>query len=128
SELRADIIYQLGALEGVARSVGATLRHIKPHGALYNTVAHDRRHGDAVIGAILDAAPSLTILGPAGSSFLRHARDAGLNVRTEAFADRAYTPAGSLVPRSEPGAVLHRPKEIAERMVRLVETGTIESI
>ncbi|MFC7406633.1 LamB/YcsF family protein [Georgenia alba] len=128
AELRGDVIYQIGALQGLARSVGATVRYVKPHGALYNTIAHDEKHAPAVISAIQDVDPSLAVLGLAGSPFVDKAREAGLTVYAEAFADRAYTPGGELVSRREPGAVLHDPQVVADRMVRLVETGTLEAI
>ncbi|GAA4424788.1 5-oxoprolinase subunit PxpA [Georgenia halophila] len=128
AELRADVIYQVGALQGLARSVGATVHYVKAHGALYNTIAHDELHASAVLAAVKDVDPSLVVLGLAGSPLLDKAREAGLAVCAEAFADRAYTSGGELVSRREPGAVLHDPDVVAERMVRLVESGTIEAI
>ncbi|RYY99629.1 MAG: LamB/YcsF family protein, partial [Comamonadaceae bacterium] len=96
--------------------------------ALYNTIAHDRRQADAVIDAILAVDPGLTLLVLAGAPLQQWAADRGLRVVAEAFADRAYNDDGSLVARREPGAVLHDAEAVAERMVRLVRTGEIESI
>lgn len=127
-ELTADVIYQIGALQALATAAGTHVRYVKPHGALYNTIAHDPRQGLAVIEAIRAVDPGLILVGLAGSSLLELARNEGLQCIAEAFADRAYTPQGTLVSRREPGAVLHDPKIVAQRMLRLVEDGTIEAI
>lgn len=127
-ELTADVIYQIGALQGLARAAGTSVRYVKPHGALYNTIAHDRRQALAVIAAIRAIDPTLILVALAGSTLIQWARDEGLQCVAEAFADRAYTPQGTLVSRREPGAVLHDPKLVAQRMLRLVEDGTIEAI
>jgi UPF0271 protein len=127
-ELTADVIYQIGALQGLAKAAGTSVRYVKPHGALYNTIAHDRRQALAVIEAIRTIDPNLILVALAGSSLIELARNEGLQCVAEAFADRAYTPQGTLVSRREPGAVLHDPKLVAQRMLRLVEDGTIEAI
>lgn len=127
-ELTGDVVYQIGALQAIARSVGARVGYVKPHGALYTTIAHHERHARAVITAVLRVDPSLPLVGLAGSPLLAAARAAGLTVVAEAFADRAYTPAGTLVPRSEPGAVLHDPREVADRVVRWAATGTVTAV
>ncbi|MDQ0126613.1 UPF0271 protein [Pseudomonas lini] len=127
-ELTADVIYQIGALQGLAKAAGTCVRYVKPHGALYNTIAHDRRQALAVIEAIRAIDSNLILVALAGSSLIELARNEGLQCIAEAFADRAYTPQGTLVSRREPGAVLHDPKLVAQRMLRLVEDGTIEAI
>ena len=127
-ELTADVIYQIGALQGLAKAAGTCVRYVKPHGALYNTIAHDRRQALAVIEAIRAIDANLILVALAGSSLIELARNEGLQCIAEAFADRAYTPQGTLVSRREPGAVLHDPKLVAQRMLRLVEDGTIEAI
>lgn len=127
-ELTADVIYQIGALQGLARAAGTSVRYVKPHGALYNTIAHDRRQALAVIAAIRAIDPGLILVALAGSELVELARNEGLQCVAEAFADRAYTPQGTLVSRNEPGAVLHDPKVVAQRMLRLVEDGTLEAI
>lgn len=127
-ELTADVIYQIGALQALAHAAGTTVRYVKPHGALYNTIAHDKRQGLAVIEAIRAVDPSLVLVALAGSPLIALARSEGLTCIAEAFADRAYTPQGTLVSRREPGAVLHDAKLVAQRMLRLVETGTVEAI
>lgn len=127
-ELTADVIYQIGALQGLAQAAGTCVSYVKPHGALYNTIAHDRRQALAVIAAIRAVDPGLVLVALAGSSLIELAREEGLTCVAEAFADRAYTPEGTLVSRREPGAVLHDPQLIAQRMLRLVEEGTLEAI
>jgi UPF0271 protein len=127
-ELVADVIYQIGALQGLCAAAGTRVRYVKPHGALYNTIAHDRRQADDVITAMLAVDKDLILMGLAGSPILGWARERGLRVAAEAFADRAYTDEGVLVSRREPGAVLHDPKQVAQRMLQLVRTGEIQSI
>ena len=127
-DLAAETIYQIGALRALAASVGTTVRYVKPHGALYNRIVHDERQASAVVDAIIDLDPDLVLLGPPGSVVLAVAEAAGLSTATEAFADRAYTPEGRLVPRAEPGAVLHDPALIAERILGLVRTGRITAV
>lgn len=127
-ELVADVIYQIGALQGLARAAGTQVRYVKPHGALYNTIAHDERQGGDVITALLEVDPGLTLLALAGSALIDRARARGLTVVAEAFADRAYNDDGTLVSRRLPGAVLHDADEVAERMLRWVESGTLTSI
>lgn len=127
-ELTADVIYQIGALQGLAAAVGTRVRYVKPHGALYNTIAGDARQADAVIAGMLAVDPSLVMMGLAGAPVLDRARAAGLAVVAEAFADRAYTPEGALVSRGVAGAVLHDPEVVAARVLRLATTGVIEAV
>lgn len=127
-ELIGDVIYQIGALQGLAKAADTRVTYVKPHGALYNTIAVDKRQGKDVIDAILAIDPSLVLMALAGSPLVAQARAAGLTVVTEAFADRAYTPDGNLVSRREKGSVLHDPDLIAARMVRMVKEGVVEAI
>ncbi|MCO6361267.1 LamB/YcsF family protein [Paracoccus sp. 08] len=126
-DLTADVIYQIGALQGLARAAGTRVTYVKPHGALYNTIADDVRQADAVIAGIRAVDPSLVLMGLAGAPVLDRARAAGLTVVAEAFADRAYTAGGALVSRRQPGAVLHDPDLIAARMLRLATDGVLEA-
>lgn len=128
AELTADVIYQIGALQGIARAAGTRVTYVKPHGALYNTIANDARQADAVIAAIKDIDPSLVLMALAGAPILRRASDAGLATVAEAFGDRAYTHDGQLVSRREKGAVLHDADAVAARMLRLAAEGVIEAI
>ncbi|KQS61220.1 hypothetical protein ASG39_16770 [Rhizobium sp. Leaf371] len=127
-ELIADVIYQIGALKGIAAAAGTTVRYVKPHGALYNRIANDAKQGQAVIDGIKAVDASLVLMGLAGTPILDLAKRAGLAVVAEAFADRAYTPEGQLVSRREAGAVLHDPETIAQRMVQLARDGTLTAI
>lgn len=102
-ELIADVIYQIGALKGVAAAAGTTVRYVKPHGALYNRIANDAKQGQAVIDGIKAIDSSLVLMGLANAPILDLARKSGLAVVAEAFADRAYTPQGQLVSRREIG-------------------------
>lgn len=122
-----QLVYQIGALQAMAAAAGGRVRYVKPHGALYNTIVHDARQARDVATAIREVDDSLVLLGLPGSEALRAAEAAGLPTATEAFADRGYTPAGTLVARSEPGAVLHDPHVVAARIVELVEHGRIRA-
>ena len=128
ADLTADVVYQIGALSGLAAAAGSKVRYVKPHGALYNRIAVDAVQGAAVIAALKAVDPTLVLMGLAGAPILDQARAAGLAVVAEAYADRAYTPAGHLVPRREVGAVLHDASLIAARMVRLATEGVVEAI
>lgn len=128
ADLTADVIYQIGALQGLAAAAGTRVRYVKPHGALYNRIAVDAKQGAAVIDAIKAIDPTLVLLGLANAPILEQARRAGLEAVAEAFADRAYTPAGQLVSRRETGAVLHDVDLITRRMLRLAAEGVIEAI
>ena len=118
-ELTQDVVYQLGALGAFAGVAGSQVRYVKPHGALYNAIGTHEEQAAAVVQAVVDVDASLAVLGLPGSAWLRLAEQAGLRVVHEAFADRAYTPDGALVPRRLPGAVLHDADEIARRCVAM---------
>ncbi|GAA1977843.1 5-oxoprolinase subunit PxpA [Terrabacter lapilli] len=126
--LAAEVVYQLGALAGVARAAGTRVAYVKPHGALYNAVVHHEAQAKAVVEAVLAYDDQLPVLGLPGSLLLEAAEAAGLPVVAEAFADRAYTREGRLVPRSEPGAVIHDADSVAARVVRIVTEGKVTSV
>ncbi|AFL51095.1 UPF0271 protein [Sinorhizobium fredii] len=128
AELTADVIYQIGALKGVAAAAGVTVGYVKPHGALYNRIARDPKQGQAVIDGIKAIDPDLVLMGLAGAPVHEVARKSGLKTVAEAFADRAYAPDGQLVSRREPGAVLHDTDVIARRMLQLAHEGSLEAI
>ncbi|QMU77518.1 LamB/YcsF family protein [Streptacidiphilus sp. PB12-B1b] len=129
AELADEIAYQLGALDLFARAAGGRVAYLKPHGALYNRVVSDEQQAGAVVDALLAYARadgrSLPVLGLPGSALLRAAAAAGLPVVGEAFADRGYTPVGTLVPRTEPGAVLHEPQTVVDRAVGMARDGAV---
>ncbi|HZB20005.1 MAG TPA: 5-oxoprolinase subunit PxpA [Blastococcus sp.] len=126
--LTADVIYQIGALEAFARVAGSRVRYVKPHGALYNAIVHHEEQAAAVVRAVVNYDRTLPVLGLPGSAWLRLAGEAGLTVVHEAFADRAYTPEGTLVSRRLPGAVLHDPVEIARRCVAMAAGQPVQDV
>ena len=127
-DLFGAVLYQLGALDGVAHAVGASVDYVKLHGALYDRTVRDAEQASAVIAAIQAYDPGLPVLGLPGSALLEIARDAGLPVVAEAFPDRAYFPDGTLVPRTQEGAVLLDAGQVAERAVRLATKGEVEAV
>ncbi len=127
-DLAADVIYQIGALQALARSEGTVVSYVKPHGALYNTIVTDAAQARAVAEAVHAVEPGLPVLGLAGSVFFTEAEQLGLRAVAEAFADRAYRPDATLVPRTQPGAVLHDADQIAERVLRMVTTGRVRAV
>ena len=126
--LTADVIYQIGALDGFARVSGSRVRYVKPHGALYNTIVHHEEQAAAVVEAVVSYDRSLPVLGLPGSVWLRLAGEAGLTVVAESFADRAYTPEGTLVSRREEGSVLHDADAIAQRCVAMATGQPIDDV
>ncbi|MDD7964360.1 LamB/YcsF family protein [Actinomycetospora lemnae] len=125
-ELTADLLYQVGALREFTRAAGGELAYLKPHGALYNAVVHHDAHAAAVVAAAQEA--GLPVLGLPGSRFLVRAVEAGLTTYAEAFGDRGYTAEGTLVPRSEPGALLPDADAVVERARRLAVDGVIVAV
>ncbi|TLM87186.1 LamB/YcsF family protein [Pseudarthrobacter sp. NamE5] len=125
TELADDVLYQLGALEAIARAAGGGIRYVKPHGSLYITIVTHQAQARAVVDAVKAFGGDLPLLLLPGSVALSTARAAGLRGVAEAFADRAYNPDGTLVSRREPGAVLHDEDAVAANMVRFATEGTI---
>ncbi|MFC6151290.1 MULTISPECIES: LamB/YcsF family protein [Mumia] len=128
AELAADVVYQIGALDGLAKVAGTRVRYVKPHGALYNATVHHDAQARAVAEAVHAYDPGLPLLGLPGSRLLAWGERLGLRTVREAFADRAYTPSGDLVPRTEPGSVLHDVEEVAQRALRMVTEGAVRAI
>ena len=127
-EIKAYVQYQVGALLAFTAAQGVELQHVKPHGALYNMAAKDFDLALAIAQGVAAAAPKAILLGLAGSKLLEAGRQAGLRVASEVFADRAYQADGSLVPRSQPGAVIHDREEAISRTLRMVTRGTATAI
>ncbi|OLT26860.1 hypothetical protein BJF79_43080 [Actinomadura sp. CNU-125] len=125
-ELTAEVLYQLAALDGIARTEGGRVAYVKPHGALYNRVARDAVQARAVADAVRAYDPSLPLLTLPGSAV--HEVAEGLTVVAECFADRAYTAAGRLVSRREPGAVVHDADEVVRRAVRMAVDGGVVAV
>lgn len=128
SELADDVVYQIGALQALAAAEGTTVRYVKPHGGLYNAIVSHTAQARAVVDAVKSVDPGLPIMGLPGSEVLRLAEEAGLRAVTEAFADRAYNPDGTLVSRTQPGAVLHDPAEVAEHVLRMATEQSVRTI
>jgi len=126
--LRAQVAYQIGAVAAVAASVGGRVTHVKPHGALYNAVVHDEPQARAVVEAVVAVDPTLAVLGLPGSRVLDLAAAAGLGTVVEAFVDRGYRADGTLVPRTEPGALVTDPVVAAARAVRLAVDGVVVAV
>jgi len=128
TELADDVVYQIGALQALAATAGARVKYVKPHGGLYNAIVKHTAQAQAVVDAVKAVDPGLPILGLPGSEVLRLAEKAGLRAVSEAFADRAYNPDGTLVSRTQPGAVLHDPAEVARHVLRMATEQQIMAI
>ena len=115
-------------MQAIAQAAGSVVLYVKPHGALYNTIVTNREQGAAVAEAVHRVGATLPVLGMAGSVFFDEAARRGLRTVAEAFADRAYRPDGALVSRREPGAVLHDPVAIAQRVETMVTTGEVTAV
>lgn len=127
-DLADETLYQIGALEALARSKGTQVSYVKPHGALYNTIVHHEVQAKAVIDGIKAFGRDLPVMLLPGAIAAKYAEEAGLRVIQEVFADRAYNPNGTLVSRREAGAVIHDPEVVAQRVLRMATEGTIEAI
>jgi len=128
AELEAVILYQIGALAGMAAAEGGRLSHVKPHGALNNQACEDAALADVVARAVRDFDRELVLLAPALSELQAAGQRAGLAVAAEIFADRAYTDAGTLVPRSRPGAVIHDTGAVVAHVLRMLQAGGIVAV
>jgi UPF0271 protein len=130
-EIRTAIIYQVGALRAFCDALGTKLAHVKPHGALYLTAVEEESVARGVAEAIVSVDPNLkyvALAGAKGELMRRIGEEMGLQVVYEAFPDRAYTAEGTLVSRRQPGAMIHDPKEVAERVVRMAKEGKVLAI
>jgi 5-oxoprolinase (ATP-hydrolysing) subunit A len=128
TELEAMLIYQIGALAGIARAEGMTITHVKPHGALNNMACVDAKLAATIACAIRRLDPDLILLAPALSQLAVAGREAGLRVVEEIFADRAYLDDGNLVPRSQPGAMIHGADACLRHVLDMLEAGALISI
>lgn len=126
-DLRDYVVYQIGALRAFVQAAGGRLHHVKAHGAMYNQTAADPALAAALVEAIAAVDDSLIVVGLANSHVLRAAGERGLAAAGEVFADRAYMPDGSLMPRSMPGSVLHDPQVVAARVLTMVKEGRVET-
>ncbi|MFF5208129.1 LamB/YcsF family protein [Streptosporangium sp. NPDC000396] len=127
-ELCAEVLYQLAAVDGIARAMGDRVSYVKPHGALYNRIHRDPEQAEAVVAAVADYDRSLPVLALPGSAVHHIAAREGVTTVVEAFADRAYTATGALVSRRSPGAVLHDPDTVAARAVRMATERMVTAV
>ncbi|HHY92713.1 MAG TPA: LamB/YcsF family protein [Firmicutes bacterium] len=127
-EAKNFIIYQVGALAAFARAAGRPLQHVKAHGAFYNMAAKDAKLARAIAEGVKAVAPDAILLALAGSEMVKAAHAVGLKVAQEVFADRAYTAEGTLVPRSQPGSMIHDPEVAIPRVVRMVTEGKVTAV
>ena len=128
SEVEKIVADQVAALSGVVAAEGGRLRHVKPHGALYNMAAEDRRLADGVARGIASVDANLVLFGLSGSCLLEAGRAAGLVVAAEVFADRAYDRHGRLVSREIPGAVIDDTSTVLTRAVEMVIEGQVAAM
>ncbi|MCL4747890.1 MAG: LamB/YcsF family protein [Burkholderiaceae bacterium] len=127
-EVYDDVLYQVGALAGIARAQGARLAHVKAHGALYNMAAKDAALADAIASAVRDFDGSLILYGLAGSELIGAAARAGIRAASEVFADRSYQDDGTLTPRKQPGAMIEDVEQAIVQVRRMVLEGVVRSI
>lgn len=127
-EVRAYVLYQIAALKGMTESLGGKLQHVKVHGALYNVAVKDYETALAIALAVAQAGSELILFGPVNSEILKAAKQVGLQTASEFFADRAYTKEGTLVPRSEPDAVIHDAEISNARVLQMIRENTVEEI
>ncbi|WP_280468934.1 LamB/YcsF family protein [Nocardia cyriacigeorgica] len=126
-QLRDEVLYQIGGLDGFARAEGDRVRYVKPHGALYHAAARDRKVADAVLAAVAEYDPELALLGPAGTQLEHAAGHIGVRFIGEGFADRGYTPSGELAARGTPGALLGMNEAVAQA-VSIAMSGTARTV
>ncbi len=127
-EIKAYVKYQIGALDAFAKSENRKLQHVKPHGAMYNMAAKNYKIAYAIAQGIKEVDSELILLGLANSEMIKAAKEIGLRVASEVFADRAYNDDGSLVARSLPGSVIHDKDEVIVRVIRMIEEGKVKTI
>jgi len=117
----AQVVYQLGALAAITRAQGGKMVHVKPHGMLYNQAATDAVLADAIARAVYDVDPALRLVGLAGSELIRAGERLGLTTREEVFADRRYQHNGTLVPRSQPDAMIESDELALDQTLAMVQ-------
>jgi len=127
-EVFAMTLYQIGALQAIARAEGGELHHVKPHGALYNMAAKDRNLADAIARATQQAGADLVLYGLSGSALIEAGKAIGLRTASEIFADRTYQDDGSLTPRSQPNALLENTAQAVAQALQMVQRQNVESI
>lgn len=126
-EVYALVLYQIGALWGIAKAAGGTLHHVKPHGALYNMAVSNSSLAEAIAEAVYSISPSLVLYGLAGSALIKAGNKKGLSTAQEVFADRTYQQDGSLTPRSQPHALITDPAQATNQVLSMLQTGRVKT-
>ena len=127
-EIYNMVVYQVGAVQTFARLYKQELNHVKPHGALYNMAARDKKCALAIAKAVYDVNPDLILFGLAGGELVKAGEKIGLNVAQEVFADRTYQPDGTLTSRTEAGSMIEDAEEAVSRVIRMVKDGKVEAM
>jgi len=127
-DARADVIYQISALNGFMKAAGGKLQHVKPHGAFYNMAAIDYTIARAIAEAVYDVDSDLILMGLAGGELVKAGKEVGLKTASEVFADRTYTSEGILVSRKEKGAVIHDKHQAASQIVHIIQNGKVKAV
>lgn len=127
SEIESMLLYQIGALTAIAHAAGVAVRHVKPHGALYNLAAQDLPTARAIVRAVMRADANLILVGLANSLFVDAAQEYGVPLKREGFIDRGYKSDGTLVPRTESGAVMSSPERAMRVALQFAREGTVET-
>lgn len=127
-EVRAFMLYQLAAIDGMAKTVDLELNHVKPHGALYNQTFKDYELAQTIAAAVKEYNPKLKLMGLANQNLVQAGEEIGLQVVHEVFADRAYEADGTLVSRRKEGAMITDTNQAVQRVIRMVTEGKVESI
>ncbi|MED1599839.1 5-oxoprolinase subunit PxpA [Alkalihalophilus marmarensis] len=122
------VIYQINALKGFCHLNNVSMKHVKPHGALFNMAAKDPVMAKAIAQAVHDTDPSLVLFGLSGSELTKAGEELGLTVANEVFADRTYQPDGSLTPRTEANALIHDTNAAVEQVLQMVKEGTVTAV
>ncbi len=128
ADAKAYVMYQIGALDAFCKANGMTIQHVKPHGALYNMAGKDYALAKAICEGIYEVNPNYILLGLSGSNLIKAAEDTGLRAAKEVFADRGYMDDGSLVPRTQPGAMVTDEDVMIRRVIGMVKDGTVETV
>ena len=128
AEVTDIVMYQIGALEAFCRANGIAMQHVKPHGAMYNMAEKDDKLAEAICRGIKAVNPDLILLGPGSGKMVKAAKALGLKTAGEVFADRAYMEDGTLVPRSQEGAMITDEEEAVARVLEMVQKGTVTAI
>lgn len=127
-DARADVIYQISALNGFMKAAGGKLQHVKPHGAFYNMAAIDYTIARAIAEAVYDVDSDLILMGLAGGELVKAGKEVGLKTASEVFADRTYTSEGILVNRKEKGAVIHDKHQAASQILHIIQNGKVKAV